>query len=112
MNNSNNPFQREGVGVFNWPEWVGYTFGSLLIVIGICIFFLFQKKAKTRKENYKKEQLAEYNKKYNKNEKDYKRTGMYLPGFEIAKASAPVMMCALLVFIGIAWIVGNTLWSL
>lgn len=104
-----NPVNRVGVGAFDWPSWVGYTFGSLLLVIGIAFFFLYNKRFQQRKEAYKKEQLAEYNKKYNKKETNYSRTGMYLPAWEKAKASFPAMIAVTLGFVGVAWIVGNTL---
>ena len=82
--------------------------GSIFIILGIAIWFLYPK-AKRKADEYKQKQLIEYNKQKNKNETSYARTGMYLPAWEKAKMFAPVFFGILFIFIGITWMVGNTL---
>lgn len=106
-----NPFNTEGKRFLNMEPWVGYTFGSIFILIGIACFFLYPR-AKRRAEEYKKEQLEEYNKIKKFKTNDYSKTGMFLPAWERMKLFAPLFFGVLFVIIGIAWLAGNTLTTL
>ena len=103
-----NPFDKTDVTFLNIEPWVGYTFGSIFILLGIAVWFLYPK-SKRKADDYKKQQLIEYNKQKNRNETSYERTGMFLPPFEKAKMFAPVFFGIIFIFMGISWIVGNTL---
>lgn len=109
--NATNPFQRSGVGVFNWPDWVGYSFGSIFIALGIAVLF-YAPRAGRKARAYKARQLELYNEQHHRKETNYKKTGMYLPVWERVKQMAPVFFGVLFIIIGIAWIVGNTLTTL
>lgn len=106
-------FDREGVGsLFIGREaWIGYTFGGLFILIAIACF-LFYPRAKRKAQEYRDEQLVEFNKQAKRQTKSYEQTGMYLPAFEKAKLFAPVFFGMVFAIVGIAWIVGNTLTTL
>ena len=58
---------------------IDYLIGTLLILLGITIFILFNKKAKVNMLKYKEQQLAEYNKNKKTRITDYSRTRLYLP---------------------------------
>ena len=58
---------------------IDYMLGALFILLGIGIFLVFNKKAKNKMLDYKKRQLAEYNKNRKTDVKDYSNTRLYLP---------------------------------
>lgn len=58
---------------------IDYIIGALLIIIGITIFVLFNKKAKINAQIYKNKQLEQYNKNRNSKVTDYNRTKLFLP---------------------------------
>ena len=93
---------------YTWPEWVGYTFGSLFIVLGICCFALIPR-AHNKMKAYKKSQLDAYNKKYNKREVDYTKTGMYLPAMEKIKYFLPLCFAIVFMMLGIGFMIGHSL---
>ena len=97
--------------LFNLPSWAGYTFGSLFIVLGLLIMLLY-KKSKEKANDYRRRQLEEYRKEHPKSKATYSQTGMFLPAWEKAKLFAPVLMGSVLIIIGIAWMVGQTLFSI
>ena len=80
---------------------VDYLMGALFILLGILIFVLYYKKSKLKYDNYKKEQLALYNKNKGTKITDYKKTKLYVPFWNVAKASTPVMSTALFIMMGI-----------
>lgn len=69
---------QEGTHSIGVPEIISYIFGPLFIVMGIACFFLYPK-AKRKADEYRKDQLEEYNKVKKIKTSDYSRTGMYLP---------------------------------
>jgi len=92
------------------PEWAGYTFGSIFIVLGILIILLY-KKSKEKANLYRKRQMEEYKKLHPKSKATYSQTGMFLPAWEKAKLFAPILFGSVFIIIGIAWMVGKTLFS-
>lgn len=97
-----NPFETQ---TFKSMGGVDYIIGSLFILIGLLIYVLFNRKSKTRLAEYKKEQLALYNKNRRTNVSDYSRTGLYVPFWERVKHSSPIMLTVLFILMGITWIV-------
>ena len=84
---------------------IDYMLGALFILLGIGIFLVFNKKAKTKMLDYKKRQLEEYNKNRGTKVTDYSNTRLYLPFWERAKFITPIMLTALFVMVGIFFIV-------
>ncbi len=84
---------------------VDYIIGALFILIGILIYVLFQKKAKLRANNYKKEQLEQYNKNRGTKVTDYNRTKLYLPFWEKVKYVSPIMLTVTFILVGAIWII-------
>ena len=58
---------------------IDYLVGALLILLGITIFVLFQKKATKKLKAYKQEQLDLYNKNRGTNVRNYEDTKLYVP---------------------------------
>ena len=83
---------------------VDYLIGALLILIGITIYLLFQKKAKINLANYKKEQLEVYNKNRNLNVLNYESTKLFVPVWQKIKFSAPILFTFLFIIIGLSFI--------
>ncbi|WGI36880.1 hypothetical protein [Mesomycoplasma lagogenitalium] len=93
------------------PSWMNYLFGSLFLILGIAIFFLYSK-TKSNAEKYKNKQLIEYKKQNRIKESTivkYEDTKMYLPIWEKTKQFAPIIGGLTLCIIGIAWIVGKSI---
>ena len=84
---------------------VDYIIGTVFILFGLLIYVLFQRKAKEKYEQYKKDQLALYNKNRGTNVKDYNKTNLYVPFWEKAKFSAPIMLTMLFIMVGVFWII-------
>lgn len=84
---------------------VDYIIGTLFILIGLLIFVLFQRKTKVKLEQYKKDQLFLYNKKRNIKISDYQKTSLYVPFWEKAKSSTPIMLTILFITVGLFWII-------
>lgn len=106
--NSTNPFERGKVANFLWPDWVGYSFGTIFIILGLVIL-TFIPRAKRNASIYRKRQLEEYNKQNKSQITDYKKTKMFLPPWERTKYFAPTFFGVLFIFVGIAFMVGNSL---
>ena len=83
---------------------VDYLVGALLILLGIAIFLLFQKKATAKMNKYKQEQLDLYNKNRGTNVKDYEDTKLFVPVWEKFKFSAPIMLTVLFIIVGFSFI--------
>ena len=84
---------------------IDYLVGALFILLGIMVFILFQKKAKNKYEKYKQDQLDLYNKNRGTKVTDYKKTTLYVPFFEKAKFTAPIMFTILFITIGLLFII-------
>lgn len=84
---------------------VDYIIGSIFILFGILIYFAFHKKAQRNHENYKQRQLEIYNKNRGTNVSDYSKTNLYIPFWQKAKLTAPIMLCLLFVIVGVFWII-------
>ena len=110
-----NPFDRTGTGdILFGPgnEWVGYTFGSLFVVLGL-ICFLFIRRAQRNVREYKERQMDAYaSQNHGRRPRSYEASGMFVPAWERAKSFAPILFGMVFIMIGIAWIVGNTLGTL
>ena len=108
--NTNTPLIDRGHKLLGLPSWAGYTFGSLFIALGILLMFLY-KKSKENANRYRRRQLEEYRKENPKSRATYSQTGMFLPAWEKAKLFAPILLGSVFIIIGIAWMVGQTLFS-
>lgn len=86
--------------------YVDYIFGSLFIALGLSML-LFVRKAREKRDDYKKRQLEQYKKDTNKKNVRYEDTGLYLPAWERMKAFAPMFFALLFVVIGITMCVGQ-----
>lgn len=84
---------------------IDYIIGALLIIIGITIFVLFNKKAKINAQIYKNKQLEQYNKNRNSKVTDYNRTKLFLPFWEKTKFVTPIMLTITFIFVGVTWII-------
>lgn len=84
---------------------IDYIIGSIFIVLGILVYFAFQRKSKAKYEAYKKSQLDLYNKNRGTKVSDYSRTSLYVPFWDKAKFTAPVMISLLFVIVGLFWII-------
>jgi len=109
-NNLNNPNIDKSHTLLGLPEWAGYTFGSIFIVLGILIILLY-KKSKEKANLYRKRQMEEYKKLHPKSKATYSQTGMFLPAWEKAKLFAPILFGSIFIIIGIAWMAGKTIFS-
>ena len=83
---------------------IDYLIGALLILLGITVFFLFQKKAKRNLAIYKQKQLDVYNKNRNTKVTNYNTTKLFVPVWQKIKFSAPVLFTALLIIVGLSFI--------
>lgn len=83
---------------------IDYLIGALLILLGITVFLLFQKKAKRNLINYKKEQLEVYNKNRNTNVSNYDSTKLFVPVWQKIKFSAPILFTFLFIIVGLSFI--------
>lgn len=112
LGNVDNPFDK-GISKYVFShQWISYTFGSLFVALGILLFFRYPN-AKKRRDNYRKRQLIEYHKNNpKKTHLRYEQTSLYLPFWEKVKFMAPVFFGVLLICIGGAWIIGQSVQSL
>ncbi|UWV82486.1 hypothetical protein [Mycoplasmopsis cynos] len=108
-----NPFYNEKVSNIPGNKIALIIIGAIFIVIGL-LFFLYYIKISIKKlREFKERQLQTY---YNDNPKKthslYERTGLYIPSRERVKFNFPLFFGILVIFIGVAFIAGNTLSTL
>lgn len=84
----------------NIPQWWEITFGVVLILLGIVLFF-FQKNSKRKVEYYKKRQLEEYKKKNSKFKGTYEEAKLLLPWSEKVRLTLWPILGLSLIIIGI-----------
>ncbi len=82
------------------PQWWEITFGILLILLGLSLFF-FYRKSKEDVEYYKQRQLEEYKKQNPKFKGDYKQAKLLLPWSQHFKLALWPLIGFSLIIIGI-----------
>lgn len=105
---SDNPFYND---TFVRHGGVDYLMGALCILLALLSAF-YIRNSKRKMEEYKKQQLEEYNKNHNKNVKDYNSTGMYLPMKQRFFYGLPITLVVLFGILAISFFAATPIQSL